>query len=76
MRGAVDDHRAHAADALAAVMVERDRVAPLADETLIEQVHHLEERHVRLDPVDVVVGEPASLARGMLPPDADRQLHL
>jgi hypothetical protein len=76
VRGAVDDHRAHAADALAAVMVERDRVAPLADETLIEQVHHLEERHVRLDPVDVVVGEPASLARGMLPPDADRQLHL
>ena len=51
---AVDHQAAHAADALAAVGVERDRLLALGVELLVEHVEHLEERHVRGDVVDLV----------------------
>ncbi|GAA3420898.1 hypothetical protein GCM10018952_65740 [Streptosporangium vulgare] len=47
VRDTVDDHAAHAADALAAVVVEGDRVVALQDEPLVEDVEHLQEGHVR-----------------------------
>ena len=43
-----------AADALAAVVVERDRLAALLDQALVEHVEELEERHVGADVVDLV----------------------
>ena len=46
VRLAVDHQAAHAADALAAVGVERDRLLALLVELLVEDVEHLEERHV------------------------------
>ena len=36
---------AAAADALAAVVIERDRLLAGLDELLVELVHHLQERH-------------------------------
>jgi hypothetical protein len=49
---AVDHQRAGAADALAAVVVEGDRLLALRDQPLVEHVEHLEERHVGRDVVD------------------------
>ena len=44
---AVDHESAGAADAFAAIVVERDRLFALFDQLLVENVEHLEERHVR-----------------------------
>ena len=46
---AVDHQRAGAADALAAVVVEDDRLLALVDEALVDEVEHLEERHLVVD---------------------------
>ncbi len=40
---------AHAADALAAVVIERDRLLAVGDQLLVDHVEHLEERHVGVD---------------------------
>ena len=40
----INIHGAHTADTLAAVVVERDGVFVLADELLVEDVNHLQER--------------------------------
>ena len=68
VRDAVDHEAARAADALAAIALERDRLAALAREALVQHVEHLEERHVRRSVVDLVAHEPARLGRGALPP--------
>src|SRR5690606_28103246 len=60
VRLAVDHHAAHAADALTTVAVEGDRLLALADEALVEDVEHLEERHVVGHAVDRV-GDHAAL---------------
>ncbi len=38
---------AHAADPLAAIVIEGDRLLALLDEPLVHDVEHLEKRHVR-----------------------------
>ena len=76
VRLAVDHQAAHAADALAAVAVERDRVLAVEDEPLVEDVEHLEERHVRGHVVDVVGDQAALGVRGRLPPDPQGDSHL
>jgi hypothetical protein len=43
---AVDDHAACSADALAAVVVEGDRVGALLDQPLVDHVEHFEKRHI------------------------------
>ena len=43
-----------AADAFAAVVLERDRLFALLDQVFVEHVEHLQERHVRVDVVDLV----------------------
>jgi hypothetical protein len=68
VRHAADDHAAGAADALAAVAVELDRFLALADEVLVEDVEHLEERHLLLDAAHCIIDEPAlGLAAGLAP---------
>jgi hypothetical protein len=57
VRLAVDHAAAAAADALAAVVVEGDRLLVLLDELLVDVVEHLEEGHVV---GDVVVVGPRS----------------
>ena len=66
---AVDDHAAGAADAFAAVVVEGDRLLALADEALVDDVEHLQERHVRRDVGRVVGDEPPLALAVLLPPD-------
>jgi len=62
--------------ALAAIVVERDRLRTVGDEPLVEHVEQLEERHVGTHVVDVVVLEPAPVVRAVLTPDAEMNLHL
>jgi hypothetical protein len=76
VRPAVDDDAARAADALAAVVVERDRVFALLREVLVHDVEHLEERHVRIDVVRLVADELAGRLRVLLAPDVQREVHL
>ena len=56
---AVHDLAAHAADALAAVAVERDRVVALFDQALVHAVQHLQEGHVREMSRGLVLDESA-----------------
>ncbi len=46
---AVDDHAAGPADPLAAVVVEGDRLLALRGQLLVDDVEHLQERHVGAD---------------------------
>src|SRR2546423_1511299 len=75
-RRRVDQEPAGAADPLAAVVVEGDRVLAPEDELLVERVEHLEEGHVRRDAVDLVVDEAAGARAVLLPPDGEPDLHL
>jgi hypothetical protein len=75
VRRAVDEEAAHAADALAAVVVERHRLLALRDEILVQDVQHLEEGHVLVG-VDLVPHEAARVLRVLLPPDVEGQPHV
>jgi hypothetical protein len=72
---AVDHQAARAADALAAVVLELDRVLALLDELLVEDVEHLEERHVGADVVEVVGLESGPGVGAGLPPDVELESH-
>jgi hypothetical protein len=75
--GAVDHQAAHAADALAAVVVEGDRLLALGVELLVEDVEHLEERHVSGD-TSARPGRSTSLPgrfRAVLAPDLQGEVH-
>jgi hypothetical protein len=76
VRVAVDDHVARAADALAAVLVERDGLLALQDQLLVEDVDELEERHVLDGVVHLVVDEAALVVRAALAPDLQLQFHV
>ena len=75
VRASVDHHPAGAADALTAVMGERDRLDVFGDEALIDDVEHLQERAVLGDVRGVNVHEAARLIRPGLTPDAQLQVH-
>ena len=60
---AVDHDPALAADPLAAVVVEGDRLLAAADQALVDDVEHLQERHVGAD-VAGLVGDELALATG------------
>jgi hypothetical protein len=75
VRAAVDDHVARAADALAAVVLERHRLLALLDQVLVEDVEHLEERHV-LVRGDLVGLERARGVGARLAPDVQLQSHV
>ena len=71
----VDHHPAGAADALAAVVVERDGVLPLRDQLLVEHVQHLEERHVGRDVLHGIDLEAPGVLGVLLAPDFEREIH-
>ena len=75
VRDAVDQEPAGAADALAAVRVERDRILALRDQPLVDDVEHLEERHVGRDVLGDVVHELPGRVRARLPPDFQENSH-
>jgi hypothetical protein len=74
VRGAVDHHAARAADALAAVVVERDRLLALQDQALVDHVEQLQERHLGRDPQRRIAHEAALALGVLLAPDVERQV--
>src|SRR5690606_27097466 len=66
--------RAHAADALAAIVIERDRLFAALDELLVEDVEHLEERSVGRNVPDLVGDERARALGVLLAPDVEGQV--
>ena len=54
---AVDQETARPADALAAIVVEGDRLFAAADQLFVQDVEHLQERHVGGHPLDLVGDE-------------------
>src|ERR1035438_6961727 len=76
VRHAIDHETAHAADALAAIVVEGYRLFVLGDQTFIEYVEHLQERHLRIDIRDFVTHHQAFFARVALPPDMEGKFHV
>jgi hypothetical protein len=72
----VDHDPAGPADALAAIALESDRLGALGDQALVEQVQQLDERHLVVGAVDLVVRERARRIRAGLTPDLQLQPHL
>jgi len=69
VRDAVDDDATHAADALAAVVVEGHRLLVRVRELLVEKVKHLQERHVLGHAIQVVLDHLAGGVGAGLTPD-------
>ena len=72
---AVDHHAAGAADALAAVVLEGDRLFALLDQLLVDDVQHLQERSVIADVRRLVGGERSGGLGGRLAPDVQGEVH-
>ena len=75
VRNAIDHQPATAADALAAVGVERDRILTGLDQVFVHDVQHFQERHVWMDVVRRVGFEAARRRRAGLPPDSECDCH-
>jgi hypothetical protein len=76
VRLAVDHHRAAAADALATIVIEGDRLLSAKGELLVDDIHHLEERCLGADVRRLVLDHFPRRARAGLPPDAQGDVHL
>ena len=73
VRDAVDHEAARAADALAAVVIERDRLLACADQVLVHDVEHLQKGHVLAHVVRLVRDELARRrCASRLAPDLER----
>ena len=72
---AVDQETARPADALAAIVVEGDRLFAAADQLFVQDVEHLQERHVGGHLLDLVGDELARRLRVFLPPDFQSEVH-
>lgn len=64
----VDHHPAHAADALATVMIEGHRLLAFVGQLLVQQVEHLQEGGIGADVVEMIVLEaPLVVGVGLAP---------
>src|SRR6267143_1870597 len=72
---AVDHESAHAADPFPAIVVERNWLFTLRDEFLVEDVEHLQERHVGIHALVFVLNHAARVTWILLPPHMKGQLH-
>src|SRR6266481_4980113 len=66
----VDQEAARAADALTTIVLEGYRFLAALDQSLVQDVQHLEERHVGGYVIDLVGHEPPGGVRILLPPDS------
>src|SRR4030095_15254975 len=73
---AVNRERAGAANAFAAIGVERDWFIAAPDQSLIENVEHFEKRRVRRNVAHFVIDEFAWRFRVWLPPNFQFEVHL
>ena len=76
VRATVDHQRAAAADAFAAVVIERDRLFARRDELLVEDVEHLEEGGVGGHVLDLVGDELAGGLLVHLTPDVEGEVQV
>ena len=76
VRDAVDHHAARPADPFAAIVIERDRLLAGFDQPLVDDVEHLEERHVGADVARVVAPHRAGRVGTRLSPDEKSEVHL
>jgi hypothetical protein len=56
-------------------VVEGDRLLAAADEPLVDDVEHLQERHVGADGLGLVGDEASAVFGVLLPPHFQRQVH-
>jgi hypothetical protein len=75
VRRAVDDDPARAADALPAIVLERDRVLAALRQPLVDDVEHLEKRRVRADVLGLVANELTGRLWTRLPPNVEDEVH-
>jgi hypothetical protein len=75
VRRAVDHAAAHAADAFAAIVVERHGIDVVGDQVLVQHVEHFEERHFLIDVGDFVALHLTLVAGVALPPDVENDFH-
>ena len=61
VRDAVDHESARSANALAAIVLERDRLFAFQDQALVHHVQHLQQRHVRIHVVRFVAHHASRL---------------
>ena len=73
---AVDGQRAGAADALAAVVVEVDRLLALVDEAFVDDVEHFEEGGLLGDVLGIVGFDAALVLGAGLAPDFEGEIEL
>jgi hypothetical protein len=69
----VDHERAHAADALAAVVIERDGLLARADQVFVHDVEHLEEALIGRDAL-CLIGLEVAVVGGLLTPHLEGQI--
>ena len=55
-------------------MIERHRLAPLGDQSLVEHVEHLQEGRLVADRIDAIALEVALDIRAGLTPDLEREI--
>ena len=67
----VDHQRAGAADALAAIVGESDRFVALQGELVVQDVEHLQKRHVRIQVVRGIVDKAPPVLGARLAPHAN-----
>ena len=72
----VDDETTRSTDPFAAIVLEGNGLFALGDEVLVEDIEHLEERHVGVDVFQLIGLETALVPGVLLPPDVKRQPHL
>jgi len=69
VRHSVNHEAAHSADALAAIVIERDGLFAFFNQLFIDDVQHFEERHVFADISDLVANHAPFPCSLLLPPD-------
>src|SRR5207249_946036 len=72
----IDHHSARSADALAAIVLEVNRLLPFLDQLLVDDVEHFEEGGIRTDVARLVLHKAAFAVAGALSPAMQRQIHL
>jgi hypothetical protein len=75
VRQAVDHHRTGAADAFAAIGIERNRLLAFGDQILVDHVEHFQKGHVGQDIGGLVSDQPAFAFGVLLPPDFQGKIH-
>src|SRR5258706_6155866 len=71
----VNEEPPRAADALAAIVLEGDGLLAVLYELLVQDVEHLEERHLGRHATDLVRDESSRRRRIFLPPDSQCEFH-